>query len=107
MRKIFLYTLAFTALVTTGCWSESSTTNEDNGSATTTPEPTLVYNIVADDYELITDTVRSGESMGKILNRFGVSALTIDKLDKASKDIFRWETFVPTVHIQLLLPPTR
>ncbi len=88
MRKIFLYTLAFTALVTTGCWSESSTTNEGNGSTTTTPEPTLVYNIVADDYELITDTVRSGESMGKILNRFGVSALTIDKLDKASKDIF-------------------
>ena len=30
----------------------------------------------------------SGETLGKILNGFGVSALTIDRLDKASKDIF-------------------
>ena len=30
----------------------------------------------------------SGETLGKILNGYGVSALTVDRLDKASKEIF-------------------
>ena len=48
----------------------------------------LIYGINADNYRTEAGEVGSGETMGKILNGFGISALTIDRLDKASKDIF-------------------
>ena len=48
----------------------------------------IVYGINADDYRTETGEVGSGETLGKILNGYGVSALTVDRLDKASKEIF-------------------
>ena len=51
-------------------------------------EPTLLYGIDIDGYEIENDTVRMGETVGGILGRRGVSAVTIDRLDKASKDVF-------------------
>ena len=48
----------------------------------------IVYGINADNYRTETGEVGSGETLGKILNGYGVSALTIDRLDKASKEIF-------------------
>ena len=48
----------------------------------------LLYGIDADNYRTETGEVGSGETMGKILNGFGVSAYTIDRLDKASKAVF-------------------
>lgn len=48
----------------------------------------IVYGINADNYRTETGEVGSGETLGKILNGYGVSALTVDRLDKASKEIF-------------------
>ena len=48
----------------------------------------MLYGINADDYRTEAGEVGSGETLGKILNGFGVSALTVDRLDKASKEIF-------------------
>ncbi len=48
----------------------------------------LLYGINADDYRLETGEIASGETLGKILNNFGVSALMIDRLDRASADLF-------------------
>ncbi|WP_295940566.1 peptidoglycan DD-metalloendopeptidase family protein [uncultured Alistipes sp.] len=48
----------------------------------------IVYGINADDYRTEQGEVAEKETLGKILNRYGVSAATIDRLDKAAKDIF-------------------
>ena len=48
----------------------------------------IVYGIVADDYRLERDEIRTGETLGKILNRYGVSAADIDRLDRKAKEVF-------------------
>ena len=49
---------------------------------------TIIYGIIADDYKIETDSVGKGETMGKILNKYGISPAKIDALDKVAKDIF-------------------
>ena len=49
---------------------------------------TIVYGIIADDYNLETGKVNNGQTLGNILNNYGVSAVTIDKLDRAAREIF-------------------
>ena len=51
-------------------------------------EPNLLYGIPADNYRLEQQIIDRGETLGQILNRYGVSAAQIDQLDKASKDVF-------------------
>ncbi|MFR9503292.1 MAG: peptidoglycan DD-metalloendopeptidase family protein [Rikenellaceae bacterium] len=46
------------------------------------------FGILSDGYQLSHSEIKSGETMGKILNGYGVSAYQIDKLDRASKEIF-------------------
>lgn len=48
----------------------------------------LVYGIDADLYRLETSEIASGETLGKILSQYGVSAQMIDRLDKQSADVF-------------------
>lgn len=48
----------------------------------------LVYGIDADRYRLETGEVRQGETVGRILSTFGVTAAQIDRLDKASRERF-------------------
>lgn len=53
------------------------------------PEPKLIlYGIEADELAFESGEIQAGETMGKILNGFGVSAQVIDRLDKASVDVF-------------------
>lgn len=59
----------------------------DTTAETETPE-NLLYGINADDYRIETGEVGSGQTMGGILNRYGISALQVDRLDKAAKEIF-------------------
>lgn len=68
------------------CRSEKAPTADDETAEE--PQHTLVYGIVADNYRTEQGKVGSGETLGKILDRYGVSAVTIDKLDKAAADIF-------------------
>lgn len=63
-------------------------TGGDSGGNPEEIEPTILYGIVADDYRLEQQIVDSGETIGQILNRYGVSAGQVDQLDKASRDIF-------------------
>lgn len=51
-------------------------------------EPTLLYGIDIEGYVIENDTVRTGETVGGILGRRGISAVMVDRLDKAAKDIF-------------------
>ena len=74
---------ALSLLLTAGCSKRSDKQPEEEEIPVR-----LLYGIPADDYRLETGEVRSGETLGRILNGFGVSALQIDRLDKAAKDRF-------------------
>ena len=85
MKQLLHYILLITLVATVSCGKNRSS---QSASQEIEVEPTILYGIVADDYLTQTDVVQQGETMGKILSKFGISAATIDKLDKASKDIF-------------------
>lgn len=82
---LYYYILLITVLASASCRQNTPT---DASTAETTVEPTIIYGIVADDYLVQNSKVEQGETMGKILAKYGISATTVDKLDKAAKDIF-------------------
>ncbi|MFR9524252.1 MAG: peptidoglycan DD-metalloendopeptidase family protein [Rikenellaceae bacterium] len=47
-----------------------------------------LFGILSDGYEIEKSEIKAGETMGKILNGYGISAYQIDKLDKISKSVF-------------------
>ena len=77
--------VSYTHLAAGAC---SRTQQQETAGEEAAEQHNIVYGINADNYRTETGEVGSGETLGKILNGFGVSALTIDRLDKASKDIF-------------------
>lgn len=66
--------------------SKSDITNQGNESVVVEPE--YLYGIDIAGYNISNDTVRSGETVGGILNRNGISAVMVDRLDKAAVDVF-------------------
>lgn len=94
-KIIYHYATAFGGVACGGNSSDSeSNESNKNGTAPTkqsaevTKEPKTLYGIVCDGYEILEDTVVANETVGKILNRYGISAVKIDRLDKAAKEIF-------------------
>ncbi len=82
----YIKTLA-TALLLVVLTACSGSKNEAAEEAVEAPK-NIRYGIDADLYRLETGEVQEGETVGRILNGFGVSARLIDKLDKASKEAF-------------------
>lgn len=84
MRKILNILLISVMFVGIGCQRDKQTQEA------TEPEvkKTILYGIEADDYQLKKDTIKLGETLGKILGRYGISAQKVDMLDKAAKEIF-------------------
>lgn len=84
MRKILNILLISVIVVGIGCQRDKQTQEA------TEPEvkKTILYGIEADDYQLKKDTIKLGETLGKILGRYGISAQKVDMLDKAAKEIF-------------------
>ncbi|MBE6190359.1 MAG: metalloendopeptidase [Rikenellaceae bacterium] len=82
----YIKTLA-TALLLVALIACSGSKNEASEEAVEAPK-NIRYGIDADLYRLETGEVQEGETVGRILNGFGVSARLIDKLDKASKEAF-------------------
>ena len=85
MKRILHITLILILFVASACRQKDQTT------ATLEVEQeqhTIIYGIIADDYKIETDSVGKGETMGKILNRYGISPAKIDELDKAAKNVF-------------------
>ena len=85
MKRILHITLILILFVASAC-------RQKNQTAATLEEEqeqhTIIYGIIADDYKIETDSVGKGETMGKILNRYGISPAKIDELDKAAKNVF-------------------
>lgn len=88
MNMIKYTSILLLALVAIGCGGGSTDKESENIVSEEVVAPTYLYGIDIDGYEIINDTVRMGETVGGILGRRGVSAVTIDRLDKASKEIF-------------------
>ena len=83
MRHLIFYILPLWLLILSSCKSD---TPEEQ--AIEEPQHTLLYGIIADDYRTKQGRIESGETLGAILNRYGVSPVMIDRLDKASREVF-------------------
>ena len=75
-------------MVACGGGSADSKSSKDGNGVGAVEEPKYLYGININGYSIAEDTVRSGETVGGILNRNGVSSVMVDRLDKASKEIF-------------------
>lgn len=85
-EKTILYKWLVVALVllTTACSNKEHATEQ----AQEEPQRHMLYGIDATDYRLERGEVQSGETLGKILNQFGVSAVEIDRLDREASTIW-------------------
>lgn len=89
MKHIFRTIIISTLLLAAGCNGKQNQEQElDGNAATEAPAQNLRFGINVDNYRTEEGQVDRGETLGKILACYGVSAATVDKLDKASKDIF-------------------
>ena len=85
--KRFIYSiLTLLLFLPAACRSERS--DEENIQQTEEPQHTMLFGIIADNYHTESGTIAQGETLGKLLGRYGVSAATVDRLDKAAKDVF-------------------
>lgn len=84
MRRFINLLLISFLFLSTACQREKQVTQS--------PEPevkkTILYGIEADDYQLKKDTIKLGQTLGKVLSQYGISAQRVDQLDKAAKEIF-------------------
>ena len=83
MKQLLFYISTIALLLLSSCKGTKAQEAEAEE-----PQHTILYGIIADDYRLEQNRIASGETLGAILNRYGVSPAMIDKLDKASRDIF-------------------
>ena len=62
--------------------------NQENSSKKIKPKPVFRYGYKLDDYTVIQDTIKSGESFGAILDRYHVYYPKINKIAGSIKEIF-------------------
>ncbi len=84
--KNFRILIGALLLVTAGaCGGNGDTSSEEEQAVI---ESKLVYGIDANNYRTEAGEVQNGETLGKILSGYGVSAVTIDRLDRAAAEVF-------------------
>ena len=86
MKQFIYLALTLLTLASTACRGERSADAESQ--ATEEPQHTILYGIIADNYRTESGTIAQGETLGKLLGRYGVTAATVDRLDKAAKEVF-------------------
>ena len=76
---------------------KSTKNSGDNGAASEevveTKEPEIIYGIVADDYDVEKFTIESGQTVGKILNQYGISSSKILR-SHITKSMFSKSSFI-------------
>ena len=85
MRSLFHLLLCAAAALAAGC-AEGGRTDEQT--PVEEAPKNLVYGIDADNYRLERGEVQHGETLGRILNRFGVSPVAVDRLDRKAAGIW-------------------
>ena len=86
MKRFIYLTLTLLTLASTSCRGGRS--SDEDTQIAEEPQHTILYGIIADNYRTESGTIASGETLGKLLGRYGVTAATVDRLDKAAKEIF-------------------
>lgn len=86
MKRFLNLTLILSLLALVACRSNNA--EEAASEQTQEPQHTIIYGIIADNYHTESNTINQGETLGKILARYGVGATTVDRLDKVAKDVF-------------------
>ena len=90
MKQLSLFTALCLMLGMVACGGSSS----DNGASNSNSqqpaevEPVREFGIIVDGYTIANDTIQPGETLGGILGRRGISAVKVDRLDKAAADVF-------------------
>lgn len=86
MKRFIYLTLTLLTLASTSCRGGRS--SDEDTQVAEEPQHTILYGIIADNYRTESGTIASGETLGKLLGRYGVTAAAVDRLDKAAKEIF-------------------
>ncbi|MBR3826745.1 MAG: peptidoglycan DD-metalloendopeptidase family protein [Alistipes sp.] len=86
MRLTSLLMITFVAAC--GGSSTDNASDKSTSDMATVAEPELLYGIDIAGYTIENDTVRMGETVGGILGRRGISAVMVDRLDKAAQEVF-------------------
>ena len=84
MRELIKFTIILLMLAPIACRNNRADENIDQQAQE--PQHTILYGIIADNYHTEKGSINQGETLGKILARYGVSASTVDKLDKVAKE---------------------
>jgi murein DD-endopeptidase MepM/ murein hydrolase activator NlpD len=93
--KLIILTIIFLGLIAIGIFfliKLQQTTEPQPVTKIISERPTK-FGLYTDDWEILTDTVKNGDFLGTILNKYGITALQIDKIAKQSSDTFR-TTFI-------------
>ena len=85
MRVLIKFTIILLMLAPIACRSNRADENIEQEAQE--PQHTILYGIIADNYHTENGSINQGETLGKILARYGVSAVTVDKLDKVAKEV--------------------
>lgn len=88
MNLITRLTTLLLAFTLVACGGSTTENGGNNAIEETVKDPVFLYGIDIEGYTIENDTVRMGETVGGILGRRGVSAVMVDRLDKASKEVF-------------------
>jgi len=86
MKRIFHMLLCAAVGLAAACGEKGAQTGDEE-SIGNAPK-NLIYGIDADLYRLERGEVQSGETLGRILNRFGVSPVEIDRLDRKAAGLW-------------------
>ena len=68
------------------CTSPKEDSESDVNSEILFPEPFIEYGFNTDTFLVIKNEIRSGQSLGKILSKFGVSYAQIDKIARKTHE---------------------
>ena len=88
MERLMKFAALGVAWIAWGCGSGNTAASDDAETEEEIVEQNLLYGIPADDYRIEHGEIAPGETMGRILNRYGVGAATVDRLDRAAKTDF-------------------
>ena len=88
MKKICTLTTLLLMLGLGGCGIFGNDEAATESESIVEQEPEKLYGIEIDGYNIANDTVRMGETVGAILGRRGISAVKVDRLDKAAAEVF-------------------
>ena len=92
MKRLSIYSAALVAMLSMACGGGSSENETEEiyeeVDSIEVVEPEFLYGIDITPYKVDTDSIRSGETVGGILNRHGISANKVDRLGKKAEDIF-------------------